>query len=77
MYKMALLDDLYQDYKDAAEKYQEYRNEDAEIAMEYVGRMKCIGKCIKYTQQMIDGTMGKHYMPGDHVMGAQGSTMVR
>lgn len=58
-YKPSLLTALNADYEDAARKYMEARNENAELAERYLHRMKIIGKNIEYTQRMIDGTMGR------------------
>ena len=59
MYKQSLMTTLTADYEDAAEKYKAARNRDAEEAEHLLMRMKLIGKVICYTQQMIDGTLGK------------------
>ena len=64
-YKPSLLTALYSDYEDAARKYMEARNVDAYTAEQFLVRMKMIGKNIKYTHQMMDGTMGKIPMQGN------------
>lgn len=58
-YKPSLMLDLAADYEDAASKYMEARDVDADLAERYLHRMKMIGKNMKYTQQMMDGTLGR------------------
>lgn len=58
-YKPSLMVALNSDYEDAARKYMEARDESAELAEHYLYRMKIIGKNMAYTQQMIDGTLGR------------------
>lgn len=59
MYKPGLLVALYSEYEDAAKKFMEARDRDAEEAEELLCLMKLIGKNIDYTHRMMDGTMGK------------------
>ena len=58
-YKPSLLTALCSDYEDAARKYMDMRNLNAEDAEHMLRRMKVIGKNIEYTHRMIDGTIGK------------------
>lgn len=58
-YKPNLMTSLNADYEDAARKYTEARDVNAELAEQYLHRMKLIGKDIEITQQMMDGTLGR------------------
>lgn len=62
MYKPSLIVALASDYEDAAKKYMESRDMSAELAECYLHRMNMIGKNIKYTQQLIDGTLGRAHL---------------
>ena len=59
MYKPGLITALQADYEDAAEKYKVARNEDPDDAEHLLHRMKMLACVMGYTQQMIDGTIGK------------------
>ena len=72
MYKQSLMTALYADYEDAARKYMEARNEDAQEAERYLSRMKTIGENLEYTRKMMDGTIGKTPLSPGQAPVAQG-----
>lgn len=61
-YKPELMNALKDDFGDAARKYMESRNHSAAEAEMYLNRMSVIAKDMKYTQRMMDGTLGKEHV---------------